>query len=92
MRIAFLVAAAATALLFDLRAATAYYGDGPWCAVESLGFGTVTQNCSMRNFEQCRMLTIAGNRGFCIPNPYWSGAYGGVEAPRRTHKRRGRHR
>ncbi|HKG00896.1 MAG TPA: hypothetical protein VKB15_09765 [Xanthobacteraceae bacterium] len=92
MRIGFLIGAVAVATLFDLCAAQAYYGSGPWCAVQSLGAGTVTQNCTMLNFEQCRMETIAGNRGFCIPNPYWPGAYGLGDAPRRTHKRRVRHR
>jgi hypothetical protein len=92
MRIVFIVAAMAAAMLFDLRAAQAYYGNGPWCAVESLGFGTVKEDCSMRDFEQCRLLTIAGNRGFCIPNPYWSGPYGYAEPARRTNKRRARHR
>src|SRR5215204_1308281 len=73
MRIAFLIGAVGVATLFDLCAAQAYYGNGPWCAVQSLCVGTVTQNCTMLNFEQCRMETIAGNRGFCIPNPYWPG-------------------
>lgn len=91
MRFVFLVAAFAAAMLFDLRPVQAYYGNGPWCAVESLGFGTVKEDCSMRDFEQCRLLTIAGNRGFCVPNPYWSGPYGLAEPPRRTHKRRVRH-
>jgi Protein of unknown function (DUF3551) len=92
MRIVFLVAAMAAAMLFAPRAAHAYYGNGPWCAVQNLGFGTVTENCSMRSFEQCRMETIAGNRGFCTPNPYWAGPYGLAEPPRRTNKRRVRHR
>ena len=70
----------------------AYYYEGPWCAVESLGFSTVKENCSMRSFEQCRLLTIAGNRGYCTPNPRWSGANGLAEPPKRAHKRRARHR
>jgi hypothetical protein len=67
------------------------YQQGPWCAVESLGFGTATENCSMRDFEQCRMETIAGNRGYCIPNPRWAGPLA-LEAPRHAHKRRVKHR
>jgi hypothetical protein len=61
MRAMFVIAAVAAAMLIDLRASDAYYGNGPWCAVESVGFGTVT----VRSFEQCRMQTVAGNRGFC---------------------------
>jgi len=92
MRVLLFAAAVVTAMLFDLRAGHAYYGNGPWCAVESVGFSTVIQDCSMRDFEQCRLLTIAGNRGFCTPNPYWTGAHDPVEPRRRTHKRRARAR
>jgi len=95
MRITFIITAMAAALFLDLRAGHAYYPgyyQGPWCAVESLGFSTVRENCSMRTFEQCRMETIAGNRGFCTPNPRWSGAYEFAEPRRRAHKRRLRHR
>jgi hypothetical protein len=35
----------------------------------------------MRNFEMCRQLVIAGNRGFCNPSPRWSGD--GLRARRR---------
>jgi hypothetical protein len=31
------------------------------------------ENCSMRSFELCVREVIAGNRGFCIPNPRWQG-------------------
>jgi hypothetical protein len=29
------------------------------------------ENCSMRTLEMCRQEVIAGNRGFCNPNPRW---------------------
>jgi hypothetical protein len=29
------------------------------------------ENCSMRTLEMCVQEVIAGNRGFCIPNPRW---------------------
>jgi hypothetical protein len=93
MRVMCLIAVMAAATLFAPRAGHAYsYYQGPWCAVQSLGFGTVKEDCSMRTFEQCRMETIAGNRGFCTPNPRWPGAYGFAEPRRRAHKRRGRPR
>jgi hypothetical protein len=96
MRFVFLTAAVAALMLFDLRAGQAfyqgyyydYYYGGPWCAVQSLGFSTVKEDCSMRDFEQCRMETIAGNRGYCIPNPRWPGTYGFAGQPRRTPNRR----
>jgi hypothetical protein len=49
------IAVVAAAMLIDLRASEAYYGNGPWCAVESAAFSTVTEDCSMRSLEQCRM-------------------------------------
>jgi hypothetical protein len=55
MRVMFFIAVVAAAMLIGLRAIEAYYGNGPWCAVESVGFSTVTEDRSMRSFEQCRM-------------------------------------
>jgi Protein of unknown function (DUF3551) len=45
--------------------------EGPWCAVTNRG--VIVEDCSMRSFEMCRQLVIAGNRGFCNPNPRWFG-------------------
>jgi hypothetical protein len=88
MRVLIFVAGVATAVLFDMPASHAWYGNGPWCAVESIGFSTVTEDCSVRSFEECRMLTIAGNRGFCTPNPRWTGPSVYAEPRKRTKKRR----
>ena len=66
MRVLIFVASLATAVLLDVRAGHAWYGNGPWCAVESIGFGTVSEDCSVRSFEECRMLTIAGNVAFRV--------------------------
>jgi hypothetical protein len=92
MRVMVHAVAAIAVMLLGSTAGEAYYPanpyeQGPWCAVESLGFSTVTENCSMRDFEQCRLLTIAGNRGYCIPNPRWAGPLA-FEKPGRVHKRR----
>jgi hypothetical protein len=54
-------------------------GEGPWCALTNRG--VLVEDCSMRSLEMCRQLVIAGNRGFCNPNPRWSG--GGLRASRR---------
>jgi hypothetical protein len=96
MRLMLHAVAAMAITLIGSTAGEAYYPanpylQGPWCAVESLGFGTVNENCSMQSFEQCRMETIAGNRGYCIPNPRWAGPLA-LEAPRHVHKRRVKHR
>jgi hypothetical protein len=38
----------------------------------------------MRTFEMCRQEVIAGNRGFCNPNPRW---VGDQPRPRRSSRR-----
>ena len=92
MRLGFVIAAFTAVTLLGTGAGHAYYYEyyygGPWCAVESLGFSTVKENCSMRSFEQCRLETIAGNRGYCTPNPRWAGPQVLNEQVQRSHKRR----
>ena len=88
MRVLFVIAAMTAAMFFDPGVGHAY--QGPWCAVQSVGSGSVVENCRMLSFEQCRMEVIAGNRGFCKPNAYWRGPVV-VEHPRRSRKHRARH-
>jgi len=40
------------------------------------------ENCNIPTFELCVQEVIAGNRGFCIPNPRW-------QAPRPTARQPG---
>jgi hypothetical protein len=70
MQFVLIVVTIAVAILFDVRPSGAY--QGPWCAVENVG-DDVRYDCSMRTLEQCVPLIIAGNRGFCLPNPYYRG-------------------
>jgi hypothetical protein len=60
---------------------------GPWCAEYGLGLGTWVQDCSMRTFEMCRMEVIAGNRGYCSPNPRWHAHTTDGGSRRRARKR-----
>jgi hypothetical protein len=83
------------ALWFDLRSLPAYSQEpareAPWCAVVSLGTGSVYWDCQYNSIEECRPNVIAGNRGFCNLNPRWSGWSNRAEAPRyraRPHYRR----
>jgi len=69
MRFILIVVAMAAAMLFDLRAGQAF--QGPWCAGTNIGGNTFHYNCSMPTFEMCVQEVIAGNRGFCSPNPYY---------------------
>jgi hypothetical protein len=73
MQFVLIMVAVAAALLLDVRESQAYYGQGPWCAGQNRGGSTFTYNCSMRTLEQCVSDVIAGNRGFCSPNPYYRG-------------------
>lgn len=72
-------------LLSGIAAAAAdYRSHTPWCAVYSLGFGSVVWDCQYRSVEACRPHVISGNRGFCNHNP----AYEGPVEPRRRHGKR----
>ena len=76
------------AIVFGLQPAHAYYGNGAWCAVQSIGPG-VTERCYFNDFESCRLEVIAGNRGFCTNNPYLSAA--ASAAPERKLRKRVRY-
>jgi len=71
MRIILLATVAAAAISLNLRASQAY--ERPWCALTDIGGGVMHENCTIPTFEMCVQEVIAGNRGFCIPNPRWQG-------------------
>ena len=57
-------------------AAAQYYSQAPWCAVVSTGAGDVRWECIYRSIQECQPNVLAGNRGFCNPNPYFVPASG----------------
>jgi len=73
-RITVLTAAAVAFLVGGHEAARADYYGAPWCAVVSMGDGDVHWSCEYRSIEECRPNVLAGNRGWCNPNPYWVAA------------------
>ena len=83
MRIFVIGAVFVAAALFDAR--TAQAAEGPWCALISLGTGSVYEDCQYYSLEACRPNVLAGNRGFCNPNPRWVGP---PPSQRARHKRR----
>lgn len=83
MRIVLVAAIALAAMSFDARSVQA--GEGPWCAVIAVGTGAIYEDCQYYSFEQCRPQVLAGNRGFCNPNPRWTGP---AVKPRSRHKRK----
>jgi hypothetical protein len=65
----------AVTVLFFLHASpgrAAYAGEAPWCAVVELGAGDVEWDCHYFSVAACAPNVIAGNRGFCAINPYYS--------------------
>jgi len=83
MRILLIGAVLVAAALFAASPAKAV--EGPWCAIISLGPGSVYEDCQYYSLEACRPNVLAGNRGFCNPNPRWVGP---PPSQRVRHKRR----
>ena len=81
------VAALTAAVSFHPEPARAQSGIAPWCAVVSIGAGTVQWDCHYRSIEECRPNVIAGNRGFCNMNPAWEGWNRSEPKPRKRHRR-----
>jgi hypothetical protein len=52
-------------LVFGPHPVKAY--EAPWCAVIADGYW----DCQYRSIEECRPNVLAGNRGWCNPNPYF---------------------
>ena len=69
MRRMLIVTAVAAAISLSLRASQAY--ERPWCALTDIGGGV--RELHHPTFEMCVREVIAGNRGFCNPNPRWQG-------------------
>ena len=66
-----------------------YYGEAPWCAVLQIGTGSVTWHCYYRTVEECVPNVLAGNRGSCNLNPYFTAARGPATTARPAHRKRG---
>jgi len=69
MRIILVAAALTAAVSLDPGASQAY--ERPWCALTEIAGGAMYENCTIPTFEMCVQEVIAGNRGFCSPNPYY---------------------
>jgi Protein of unknown function (DUF3551) len=72
-RILLVIATAAAVLAFEVSAGdAAYIGNAPWCAVVNIGAGAVEWDCEYPSVQACAPNVVAGNRGFCGLNPYYS--------------------
>jgi hypothetical protein len=67
MRTALMAATTVVTVSFSAHPAAA--AEGLWCAFISLGTGSVYEDCQYSSIETCRPNVLAGNRGFCNPNP-----------------------
>ena len=65
-RVIFAAVVALVSLAFGLWPAAAY--EAPWCAVSKDGDHW---DCQYSSLEDCRPNVLAGNRGWCNPNPYF---------------------
>ncbi len=78
-RIAVFTAATAAMICLNVSPSHAqYFGDAPWCAVVAIGTGGVHWDCEYNTVEACVPNVLAGNRGFCGMNPYYTGARQGA--------------
>jgi hypothetical protein len=90
-RILLLIATAATVLASELSPGhAAYIGNAPWCAVVNIGAGAVEWDCEYPSAQACAPNVVAGNRGFCGLNPYYSPAYSSVPPYGAAHIKRAR--
>jgi hypothetical protein len=71
IKLAIIAAGFALGSIFGPPAARAS-GDAPWCAVMQLGEGAQAWDCQYDTAQECAPAVIAGNRGSCTPNPYYS--------------------
>lgn len=67
------IAAALAFAIMGFSPGPAAAREAPWCAFRDVGFGTFTEDCSYWSLEACVPEVIAGNRGFCNPNPRYKG-------------------
>jgi hypothetical protein len=81
----FLGGALALAALGAVQPARA--AEAPWCAVHSFGENGAYWDCRYGTLEQCVPYVIAGNRGFCNPNPAYAGPAPAKRAKIHRHRR-----
>ena len=84
-RIIFVVAIMLSVAALGAAPAQSQVGNAPWCAVMSMDVGAVYWDCQYYRFEDCVPNVLAGNRGFCNPNPRWEPK---ADVPKTRPKRR----
>ena len=88
-RLTAVIVTVAAAMCLQVSSSQAqYYGDAPWCAVLQVGTGSVTWHCYYRTVEECVPNVLAGNRGSCNLNPYFTASRGPATTARPAHRKR----
>ncbi len=90
-RIMYAGATILTLLALGAEPARAQVGNAPWCAVISLGTGTVYWDCQYWSVEACVPNVLAGNRGFCNHNPAFAAEYAPLRPRPYRHRKHRRH-
>ncbi len=89
-RILWAIAVVVSLVTFNQRPVQAYVPVrayvAPWCAVISVTDGIAYWDCQYRSIEECRPNVLAGNRGWCNPNPYFFESPGPLGHRRRYRK------
>jgi len=85
IRIILATAVVTAVMSFDGRPARAY--EAPWCAVINIGPGGVYWDCQYKSLEECAPNVLAGNRGFCNPNPRYVGPTSKVRGKHQARRR-----
>jgi hypothetical protein len=89
VRLTAAIVALAVAMCLQVSSSQAqYYGDAPWCAVLQIGTGSVSWHCYYRTVEECVPNVLAGNRGSCNLNPYFTASRAPGATAHPTHHKR----
>jgi hypothetical protein len=89
MRLILSMAAVVSIVCLEVRTGQAQtYGDAPWCAMLQETDGEVIRDCRYRSAEDCAPNVVAGTRGFCSTNPYFTGATAPVSPASSAHRKR----
>ena len=67
----FATAALALLALSSAQPASAYF-EGPWCAYERIGKGSISSRCDLRSYEACRAVIAATPGTWCTQNPHFA--------------------
>ena len=85
-RIALTIRTLAFAALIEAQ--PSYASEGPWCAYETVGPGSISSRCDLPNYEACRAWIRATPGTWCTQNP----RYVPVGQLQRGNAQRGRNR